>query len=173
MINLKNKVRNIKDFPQKGIIFRDITPILEDRKSFRLMVESLLSKIKHLQVDKVVGIDARGFILAGILAEKLGTGMSIVRKAGKLPFKTEAEEYDLEYGKAKLEIHKDSIKPGERILLVDDVLATGGTMLAATRLVERLNGKVVGLVFLVTLGYLPGKEKLANYNLISLIDYPK
>jgi len=172
-MDLSKKVRNINDFPKKGIVFRDITPILEDKESFKFMVEDLLKKTKDLKIDKVVGIDARGFILAGILAEKLGTGMTMVRKSGKLPFLTESEEYDLEYGKAVLEIHKDAIKPGERILVVDDVLATGGTMLAATRLVEKLKGKVVGLAFLIILGYLPGKEKLSRYNLISLIDYPK
>lgn len=172
-MDLSKKVRSINDFPQKGIVFRDITPILEDKKSFQFMVEDLLKKTKDLKVDKVVGIDARGFILAGVLAERLGTGMTIVRKSGKLPYQTEAEEYDLEYGKAVLEIHKDSIKPGERVLVVDDVLATGGTMMAATRLVEKLKGEIVGLAFLIVLGYLPGREKLSRYNLISLINYSK
>lgn len=170
-MDLKKKIRNISDFPQKGVVFRDITPILEDNEAFRFMVRSLVERTKSLKIDKVVGIDARGFILAGILAEKLGAGMAMVRKAGKLPFETESEEYDLEYGKATLEIHKDSIKSGERVLLVDDVLATGGTMSAAAKLVERLEGKVVGLVFLIILDYLSGREKLVKYNLISLVDY--
>lgn len=170
-MDLKKKIRNINDFPQKGIVFRDITPILEDKKAFRLMIKKFVDKTKDLKVDKVVGIDARGFIFAGILADKLKAGMTIVRKPGKLPFETESIEYDLEYGKAALQIHKDAIKPGERILIVDDVLATGGTMSAATKLVEKLKGKIVGLAFLIVLDYLPGKEKLNKYNLISLVNY--
>lgn len=172
-INLEEKIRNIPDFPEKGIVFRDIGPLLEDKKAFRLMVRQLVKKTIGLKVDKVVGIDARGFILAGILAHELGAGMVMVRKKGKLPFKTESMEYDLEYGKSILEIHKDSIKKGENVLLVDDVLATGGTMLAAAKLVEKLKGKVVGIVILVVLDYLPGKKKLEDYRLFSLVNYPK
>ena len=170
-INLKKKIRNIPNFPEKGIIFRDIGPLLEDKKAFRLMIRRLVKKTTGLKVDKVIGIDARGFILAGILAHELGAGMVMVRKKGKLPFKTESMEYDLEYGKAILEIHKDSIKKGERVLLVDDVLATGGTMFATTKLVEKLKGKVVGIVFLIALDYLPGREKLKSYPVMSLINY--
>ncbi len=170
-INLKEKIRNIPDFPQKGIIFRDIAPLLEDKISFRKTIGQLLREIGHLKVDKVVGIDARGFILAGVLAEKLGAGMVMVRKKGKLPFETESVEYGLEYGKAVLEMHRDSIKPGEKVLLVDDVLATGGTMSAATKLVEKMKGKIVGIVFLIVLDYLQGRKSLSKYNLISLIDY--
>ncbi len=169
--DLKKKIRNIPDFPEKGIIFRDIAPLFEDKKCFRLMVEELTMKLKGLKVDKVVGIDARGFILAGILADRLGTGMVMVRKKGKLPFETESVEYDLEYGKAVLEVHKDSIKRGEKILLVDDVLATGGTMLAVTKLVKKLKGKIVGIAFLICLNYLPGRERLKNYPVFSLVDY--
>ena len=141
-MNLKNKIRNIPDFPQKGVIFRDIGPLLEDKVAFREAIARLVGKIGGLRVDKVVGIDARGFILAGVLAEKLNAGMVMVRKSGKLPYKTEVVEYDLEYGKEVLEIQQDSIRPGERILLVDDVLATGGSMSAAKRLVEKLGGEV-------------------------------
>lgn len=170
-MNLKKKIRDIPDFPEKGIIFRDIAPLLEDKEAFAEAIDQLLEIIGQIKVDKVVGIDARGFILAGILANKLNAGMVMVRKKGKLPFATEALEYDLEYGKAVLEMHNDSIKPGEKVLLVDDVLATGGTMAAAAQLVEKLQGEVIGLIFLIVLGYLPGKEKLRKYHIISLIEY--
>lgn len=173
MVNLKGKIRNIPDFPEKGIIFRDIAPLLEDREAFRETVKLLVNKVKHLKVDKVVGIDARGFILAGILAEKLGAGMVMVRKKGKLPFKTQSIEYDLEYGKSTLQVHQDSIKPKEKVLLVDDVLATGGTMLATAKLVERLKGKVEGIVFLISLDYLSGRKKLKDYQVFSLVNYEK
>jgi adenine phosphoribosyltransferase len=171
MINLKKKIRNIPDFPQKGIIFRDIAPLLENKKAFKYAIDQLVKKFEDKKIDKVVGIDARGFILAGILADRLGTGMVMVRKKGKLPYKTENEEFNLEYGKAVLEIHRDSIKPGERVLLVDDVLATGGTMEATAKLVEKLKGKIVGIAFLIILDYLAGREKLKDYPLVSLINY--
>ena len=169
--DLKLKIRNIPDFPQKGIIFRDIAPLLEDKKTFRRAIDILVEKLKNKKVDKVVGVDARGFILAGVLADRLKAGMVMVRKKGKLPYETEQVEFDLEYGKAVLEIHKDSIKKGERILLVDDVLATGGTMEAAAKLVKRLGGKIVGITFLIVLDYLPGRKRLKDYPLYYLIDY--
>lgn len=170
-MDLRKKIRNIPDFPKKGIIFRDITPLLEDKKAFRYTIDRLVKEFEDKKIDKVVGVDARGFILAGILADRLGAGIVMVRKKGKLPYETEAEEFDLEYGKATLEIHKDSIKPGERVLLVDDVLATGGTMLATARLVEKLKGKIVGIAFLIILDYLEGRKKLRDYNLFSLVNY--
>lgn len=173
MINLKGKIRNIPDFPQKGIIFRDIAPVLADKKTFSLVIRELVNKVKNLKVDKVVGIDARGFILAGVLAKELGAGMVMVRKKGKLPFEVESIEYDLEYGKGILEIQKDSLKPEEKILLVDDVLATGGTMYATAKLVEKLGGKVVGIVFLIILNYLSGRKKLKDYRVFSLVNYAK
>lgn len=169
--NLKNKIRNIPDFPQKGVIFRDIAPLLEDRNSFRKAINALVRKYKNQKIDKVVGIDARGFILASVLAHRLNAGMVMVRKKGKLPYETEVVEFDLEYGKAALEIHKDSIKKGEGILLVDDVLATGGTMEAVIKLVKKLKGKIVGVAFLIILDYLPGRKRLNKYNLYSLINY--
>ncbi len=171
MINLKKKIRNIPDFPQKGIIFRDISPLLEDKKAFRYAIEKLVENFKNQKIDKVVGIDARGFILAGILADRLKAGMVMVRKKGKLPYKTESQVFNLEYGQGELEIHKDSIKRGEKVLLVDDVLATGGTMLATAKLVEKLKGEIVGIAFLIILDYLNGREKLKNYKLYSLINY--
>lgn len=172
-MNIKNKIRHIPDFPQKGIIFRDIAPLLEDKKAFKYAIDQLVKKFKDKKIDKVVGIDARGFILAGVLADRLKAGMVMVRKKGKLPYKTENEEFDLEYGKAVLEIHKDSIKSGEQVLLVDDVLATGGTMLATAKLVEKLKGKIIGIAFLIILDYLSGREKLKNYRVFSLINYSK
>jgi len=170
-MDLKKKIRNIPDFPQKGVIFRDIGPLLEDKKTLKFTIDQLVKKIKGQKIDKVVGIDARGFILAGILADRLKAGMVMVRKKGKLPYKTEAQEFDLEYGKGILEIHKDSIKKGEKVLLVDDVLATGGTMLAVTKLVEKLKGEIIGIAFLIVLDYLRGREKLKDYQLFSLINY--
>lgn len=170
-MDLKKKIRNIPDFPQKGIVFRDIAPLLEDKKALQFMVKQFVNEFRGKKIDKVVGIDARGFILAGILAERLGAGLVMVRKKGKLPYETEAEEYDLEYGKATLEVHRDSIKPGERVLLVDDVLATGGTMKATANLIEKLKGKIIAIVFLITLDYLPGKKKLKDYPLFFLVNY--
>ena len=173
MRDLKKKIRDIPDFPQKGIVFRDIAPLLEDRQAFKVVVDQLVKKYQKEKIEKVVGIDARGFILAGVLANRLGSGMVMVRKKGKLPSKTESEDFDLEYGRATLEIHQDSIKPGERILLIDDVLATGGTMAATARLVEKLKGQIIGIAFLVILDYLPGRKKLKKYPLFSLVDYRK
>ena len=170
-IDLKKKIRNIPDFPQKGIIFRDIGPLLEDKKALKKAIDQLVKKFKGKKIDKIVGIDARGFILAGILADRLKAGMVMVRKKGKLPYKTECQEFDLEYGKGILEIHKDSIKKGEKVLLVDDVLATGGTMLATAKLIEKLKGKIMGIAFLITLDYLSGKEKLKDYQVFSLVNY--
>lgn len=171
MLDLRKKIRHIPGFPKKGIIFRDIAPLLEDKKALKIAVNQLVKKFKNKKIDKVVGIDARGFILAGILADRLKAGMVMVRKKGKLPYQTECQEFDLEYGSGTLEIHKDSIKKEEKVLLVDDLLATGGTMWATAKLVERLKGQIVGIAFLISLDYLPGKEKLKDYKVFSLIDY--
>jgi adenine phosphoribosyltransferase len=171
MAGLENKIRHIPGFPKKGVIFRDIGPLLEDKKAFKMAIGQLAKRFKNKKINKVVGVDARGFILAGILADRLKAGMVMVRKKGKLPYKTECQEFDLEYGRGILEIHKDSIKKGEKVLLVDDVLATGGTMLATAKLVERLKGKVIGMAFLISLDYLSGKEKLKDYPVFSLINY--
>jgi adenine phosphoribosyltransferase len=173
MKKIEQHIRKVKDFPKKGIIFCDIAPVLEDKKTFRAIINILAKKFEKQKIDKIIGIDARGFILAGALADRLKTGMVMIRKKGKLPYKTESQEFDLEYGKGILEIHKDAVKKGERILLIDDVLATGGTMLAATQLVEKLNGKIVGIAFLINLEYLQGNKKLSAYPLYSLINYKK
>lgn len=170
-MNFKKKIRNIPDFPQKGIIFRDIAPLLEDKKIFRSVVNRLVKEFKKERIDKVVGVDARGFILAGALASRLGAGLVMVRKKGKLPHKTVSQKFKLEYGQAVLEIHQDSIRPGERVLLVDDVLATGGTMSAAAKLVERLKGKIIAIAFLIILDYLPGRKNLKRYQLFSLVNF--
>ena len=171
MLNLKSKIREIPDFPKKGVGFKDIAPLLEDAKYFRYLIDILFKKYKDKKIKKIVAIDARGFLIASALAYKLKTGIVIVRKKGKLPFKTVGCDYDLEYGKETLEIHKDSIKPKERILIIDDVLATGGTALAAAKLVEKLKGKIIGISFLIELLFLNGRKKLKKYNVVSLIQY--
>lgn len=170
-MDLKSKVRNIADFPQKGVIFRDIGPLLEDKEAFKFAIDQFVEKYKDQKIDKVVGLDARGFILAGVLAEKLGAGMVMVRKKGKLAYETESIEFEIEYAKRAIEIQKDSIKQGEKVLIVDDVLATGGTMKATIELVERLKGEVIGIAFLIVLDYLPGRERLKEYPLFSLVSY--
>jgi len=167
----KLKIREIPDWPKLGIGFKDITPLLEDKKLFPEIIDEIAIPYLNQKIDKIVGIDARGFLLASALAYKLKTGIVIVRKKGKLPSKTISREYALEYGSNTIEMHKDSILPGENILLVDDVLATGGTMKAAVDLVNELNGKIIGISFLIELGYLKGREMLAGQKIRSLINY--
>ena len=168
--HLKEKVREIIDFPTNGINFKDITPLLEDKAAFREIIESLTNFFKDFGVEKVVGIDARGFLLASAVAYLLNSGMAIVRKRGKLPWEKILREHDLEYGKGSLEMHIDSIKKGEKVLVIDDVLATGGTAEAAVKLAEELGGKIVGLGFLLELP-LGGRTKLQKYKIRSLIKY--
>jgi len=169
--NLKSKVRSIPDWPQKGIIFRDITPVLEDKKLFQFLIEEFSKIYRNKKIDKIVGIDARGFILASALAYKLKTGLTLVRKGGKLPYKTIKKNYSLEYAANIIEIHKDAIKKGERVLVVDDLLATGGTMTATINLVEKLGGKIVGILFFIELKDLKGRKKLRGYPVKSLIKF--
>lgn len=171
MFNLQSKIREIPNFPKKGVNFKDITPLLEDAKYFKEAINLLAKKYHNKKIRKIVAIDARGFLIASALAYKLKTGIVIVRKKGKLPFKTMGYDYDLEYGQETLEIHKDSIKPNERILIVDDVLATGGTALAAAKLAEKLKGKIIGLAFLIELLFLKGRKKLKKYKIVSLVQY--
>ncbi|MBU4268871.1 MAG: adenine phosphoribosyltransferase [Acidobacteria bacterium] len=170
-MNLETIIRDVPDFPKQGIIFKDITTLLQDGAAFRLALNQMLKKYLDARIDKVLGIEARGFIFAGVLAYKLGCGFVPARKPGKLPFRTIREEYTLEYGSSALEIHEDSIKPGEKVLIVDDLLATGGTALAAALLAEKLGGEVAGIEFLIELGFLKGRDKIAKYPVSSLITY--
>ena len=164
-------VRDIPDFPRPGVTFKDITPLLADADGFRSAVDGIADRFDGAGIDRVVGVEARGFILAAPIAYRFGAGFTPVRKAGKLPWQVEAEEYELEYGTDLLEIHRDAIEPGERILVVDDVLATGGTARATARLVERLGGKVMGIACLIELGFLGGRKALEGYEFFSLIRY--
>jgi adenine phosphoribosyltransferase len=168
---LKALVRDVSDFPQPGIVFKDITPLLADEIAFSSVIDLIVVHFGRGNVDKVVGIEARGFILASPVAYHFGAGFVPVRKKDKLPWQTESEEYELEYGTATLEVHRDGVDPGERVLIVDDVLATGGTARATARLVERIGGKVVGIAFLIELGFLKGREQLDGYDLFTLISY--
>ncbi|MCI0634143.1 MAG: adenine phosphoribosyltransferase [Actinobacteria bacterium] len=168
---VKALVRDVPDFPQEGVVFKDITPLLADELAFSTVIDLIVVHFGRGNVDKVVGIEARGFILASPVAYHFGAGFVPVRKAGKLPWQTEAAEYELEYGTATLEIHRDAIAPGERVLIVDDVLATGGTARAAAGLVEQIGGKVVGISCLIELEFLHGREKLVGHDLFTLISY--
>ncbi len=171
MTDLKALIRDVPDFPKKGIIFKDITPLLKDAAAFRQAVRQIVEKYKGRKVDAVLGIEARGFIIGAAAAQELGVGFLPVRKPGKLPYETLSASYELEYGSDSLEIHKDAVSKGDRILIVDDLLATGGTMAACCKLVESLGGEVVGIAFLIELGFLNGRDKLTGYEIFSLIDY--
>ena len=164
-------VRDIPDFPKPGIVFKDITPLLADVAAYRWVVDSLVGAFKGRQIDKVLGIEARGFIAAAPVAYEFGAGFVPVRKAGKLPWQIEKQEYELEYGTDLLEIHRDAIAPGESALIVDDVMATGGTAAATIRLVEKLGGTVAGLGFIIELGFLAGRERLGEHEIVSLLTY--
>jgi adenine phosphoribosyltransferase len=168
---LKRLIRDVPDFPQKGIVFKDITPLLADENAFSSVIDLIVVHYGRGNIDKVAGIEARGFILASPVAYHFGAGFVPVRKEGKLPWDAEREEYDLEYGSAVLEAHKDGIRTGERVLIVDDVLATGGTALATAKLIERLGGKIMGIACLIELGFLRGRDRLAGYDFFSLITY--
>lgn len=171
-MSLKESIRVIEDFPAKGISFKDITTLLKDKNELKNSINELAEKFKDLDVDIVVGPESRGFIFATPLAYILDAGFVPVRKPGKLPSETESISYGLEYGKDSLEIHKDAIEKGQKVLIVDDLLATGGTMEASAKLVESLGGEVVGLGFLIELEELNGREKLGNYRIESLVKYP-
>ncbi|OHB22504.1 MAG: adenine phosphoribosyltransferase [Parcubacteria group bacterium RIFCSPLOWO2_01_FULL_48_18] len=169
--HLKQKIREILDFPTTGVNFKDITPLLEDGRSFREAIDAMTEFFNRSTVDKVVGIDARGFLFASAIAYNLNAGMVIVRKKGKLPYETIIREHELEYGKGTLEMHKDAVLKNERIVVIDDVLATGGTAEAAVNLVEHLGGNVVGIGVLVELSSFGGRERLKKYNVKSVIVY--
>jgi len=169
--DLRAKIRDIKNFPSEGILFKDITTLLKDGPAWRFAVDSLANRYQGERVDVVVGVESRGFIFGGAIAHQLRAGFVPVRKVGKLPAKTIEVEYELEYGRDALAMHEDAISPGQRVLAVDDLLATGGTMAATLRLVEQLGGRVVGVAFMIELAFLHGREKLKNYPLHSLIVY--
>ena len=168
---LRSHIRDVPDFPKPGIVFKDITPLLADGAAFRSVVDALGGHFAGHGVDTVVGVEARGFILAAPVAYRCGAGFVPVRKPAKLPWRTEAEEYQLEYGTDRLEIHRDAVGPGDRVLIVDDVIATGGTVAATIRLVEKLGATVVGLGFVLELAFLSGRAKLEGYEALSLITY--
>jgi adenine phosphoribosyltransferase len=168
---VKALIRDVPDFPQEGIVFKDITPLLADPIAFSTVIDLIVVHFGRGNVDKVVGIEARGFIIASPVAYHFGAGFVPVRKKDKLPWNTEAAEYELEYGTATLEIHQDAVAAGERVLVVDDVLATGGTARATAQLVERIGGKVVGIACLIELGFLNGRDKLQGYDVFTLLNY--
>ena len=168
---LKEHIRDIPDFPKECIVFKDITPLLAHKKAFSYTIDALAHNFDRDEVDKVLGIEARGFMVAAPLAYRFTAGLIPVRKKGKLPWSVEAQEYELEYGTDYLEIHKDAIEAGERILIVDDVLATGGTAKATALLTERCGGKVAGIATIMELGFLGGRKRLAEYDFFSLISY--
>ena len=169
MQELKSYIRDIPDFPKKGIVFKDITPLLKDKETFKKAVDQISYEFRDKNIDIVLSIEARGFIFGPAVAYKLGVGTVPVRKKGKLPFKTNSVTYDLEYGKDTLEIHQDAFRKGARILIVDDLLATGGTTRAVIDLVEKMGGVVAGLAFLIELTALKGREKIKGYPVVSLI----
>ena len=169
--DIERAIRNIPDFPKAGIQFKDITPVLADARLFSGSIDLLTEGFKPGGVDAVVGIDARGFIFAAAAAVKLEAGFVPVRKKGKLPYQTHEQQYDLEYGTAAVAVHVDALKPGSRVLLIDDLLATGGTAAAAAALVQRLGARILEISFLIELGFLGGREKLEGYPVRSLVMY--
>jgi adenine phosphoribosyltransferase len=171
MDELKQIIRDIPDFPQKGIIFKDITTLLADAKSFHRMVDLLAHRYVGEKIDQIVGIEARGFILGAALAYKLGTGITLVRKAGKLPYKTSSVSYQLEYGSDTLEIHEDAFKQGDRVIIADDLLATGGTMAAVVDLVQRNGAELYECAFMAELEFLGGRSKLPEGKVYSLLKF--
>jgi adenine phosphoribosyltransferase len=170
-MDLKQHIRHIPDFPKAGIVFYDITTLLRDRDGFRTTIEMMSSRFEKEGIEAVVGIESRGFILGAAVAHRLGAGFIPIRKPGKLPSTTYKEHYELEYGTDSLEVHDDAARHGQRILIVDDVLATGGTAAAAAQLVKKLGGELHGLAFLIELGFLKGRTKLAGENVFSVLQY--
>lgn len=170
-MNIESKIRSVKDFPKPGIIFKDITTVLKDNTALRYCVDTIAEHYNNKGISKVIGIESRGFILGAAIACQLGAGFVPIRKPGKLPAETIRKEYLLEYGSDSMEIHKDAINPGERVLIHDDVLATGGTMQAACSLIEQLGGTIIGLSFLIELSFLQPRKKLPHYEIHSLIQY--
>lgn len=172
MKKVEDYVRTIPDFPEPGIMFRDVTSVLQDPDGFHLAIEEMQKRLEGLDFDVIVGLESRGFIFGAPLAYNLGKAFVPVRKKGKLPCETIEASYDLEYGKATIEIHKDAIKPGQKVVLIDDLIATGGTIEAAAGLVEQLGGSVVKILFLMELAGLNGRERLSDYDVDSVVIYP-
>jgi adenine phosphoribosyltransferase len=168
---LRAKIREIPDFPKPGILFYDITTLLKDPVAYRAAIDAMLAPYAGMAIDIVVGMESRGFIFSAPMAYQLGAGLVPVRKLGKLPAETTSVEYALEYGSNTLEIHRDAIQPGQKVLIVDDLLATGGTVNGTVELVQRLKGEIVGLAFLVELGFLKGRDRLAGHTVSSVITY--
>ena len=168
---IKSAIRDVPDFPVEGIIFKDITPILEDAELFKLTIDMFMEHLKDKKIDKIAAIDARGFLFGSALAYKMGVGIALVRKKGKLPYTSIEESYELEYGTATLTMHVDSIAKGDKVLLIDDLLATGGTAAASASLINQLGGEIVEIAFLVELGFLNGREKLGDHQIFAPIVY--
>jgi adenine phosphoribosyltransferase len=171
MTDLKSSIRSIPNFPIENITFRDITTLMQDPASFREANDQFYERYKDKNIDKVVGIDARGFVFGAVLADRLNVGFAPVRKKGKLPYKTISKKYSLEYGTAEVEIHEDAVKPGERIVIIDDLIATGGTVAAAIELVEELGGKIVECAFVVELPDLKGRDVISKYPVWTLVEF--
>jgi adenine phosphoribosyltransferase len=169
--DLRSRIRDVPDFPEPGVLFRDITPLLRDAAALRLACRMLADPFRGQTVDLVVGIESRGFIFGPAVALELDAGFQMARKLGKLPWKTHSEKYDLEYGSAEIEIHQDAVAPGQRVLVLDDLIATGGTAAATARLVERAGGRVLGAAFLIELSALEGRRALGEIPVVSLIRY--
>lgn len=172
-IDLKSKIRTIPHFPKHGVMFKDITTLLKDSLCFRHAIKKMLDHFSSKKIDKVVAAESRGFIFGSVIAHELHAGFVPLRKPGKLPYKTIREEFQTEYSKDAFEIHEDAINKGENVLIVDDLLATGGTMQAATKLVERLGGNVVGIATLIELGFLKGRDRLRKYDVFTLVNFEK
>ena len=168
---LRAAVRDVPDFPKKGIVFKDITPVLNDGALFRSSIDIFLEQCRGKQIDKIVGIDARGFLFGSAVAYELGVGFVPLRKKGRLPYKTESAKYSLEYGEAEMELHIDAIKRGERIVLIDDLLATGGTSASAATLIKKVEGDLIEAIFLIELEFLHGREKLAPTPVTAFLKY--
>jgi adenine phosphoribosyltransferase len=168
---LRAAVRDVPDFPKKGIMFKDITPVLSDRGLFRASIDLFLERCRGREVDKIVGIDARGFVFGSVVAYELGVGFVPIRKRGKLPYRTEIAKYSLEYGEAEMEMHTDAVKPGERVVLVDDLLATGGTSAAAAILIRKAGGELLEAQFLIELEFLEGRRRLEPTPVTSFLKY--
>lgn len=170
-MNIKEKIRTVPHWPTEGVMFRDITTLLQEPEVFRETCDAFYNRYKDMKIDKIVGIDARGFIFGAVLAYKLNVGFIPVRKKGKLPYQTIEEAYTLEYGKNVVEMHADAIEKGEKVLIVDDLIATGGTISAAAKLVERLGGEIIELAFIIELPDLKGREKIKNYKIFKLVEF--